>query len=105
MPLTHDFKETIQARVRSDSKFRRAMLQEAVELILSGDLETGKALLRDYVNATVGFQGLERSTRIPAKSLMRMLGPNGSPRVANLTAILGAIQKTEGVQFGVSLRR
>ena len=106
MPLTHDFKETIRARVQSDPKFRRAMLKEAVELILNGELDTGKAMLRDYVNATVGFQKLEESTRIPAKSLMRMLGPNGSPRVANLATILGAIQKAEGgLQFGVLLRR
>ena len=104
MPLTHDFKETIQARAQTDPKFRRAMLREAVELILDGDLDTGKAMLRNYVNATVGFQKLEKSTKIPAKSLMRMLGPNGSPRVDSLTAILAAIQKSEGVRFDVSLR-
>jgi len=70
-----------------------------------GDLPTGKAVLRDYVNATVGFQDLEKRTRIPAKSLMRMLGPNGSPSAANLSSILTALQKTEGVQFELSLRR
>ena len=81
------------------------MLREAVECILNGDLGTGKAVLRDYVNATVGFQDLEKHTRIPVKSLMRMLGPNGSPSVANFSSILMALQKTEGVQFELSLRR
>ena len=75
MPLTHDFKETIRARARRDRDFRQALLREAVERILNGDLETGKAVLRNYVNATAGFQDLEKRTRIPAKSLMRMLGP------------------------------
>jgi hypothetical protein len=104
MPLTHDFKETIRARAQRDPAFRHALLREAVECILNGDLESGKAVLRDYVNATVGFQNLEKRTHIPAKSLMRMLGPKGSPSVANLSSILTALQKSEGVRFELSLR-
>jgi hypothetical protein len=105
MPLTHDFKATIRARAQRDPDFRHALLRESVECILNGDLETGKAVLRDYVNATIGFQDLETRTHIPAKSLMRMLGPKGSPSVANLSSILGVLQKTEGVHFKLSLRR
>jgi DNA-binding phage protein len=105
MPLTHDFKETIRARAQRDQDFRQALLREAVECIVNGDLPTGKAVLRDYVNATVGFQTLEKRTRIPAKSLMRMLGPGGSPSAANLSTILTALQKTEGVRFELSLIR
>jgi len=105
MPLTHDFKETIHARAQRDAKFRQALLREAAESYLNGDLETGKAVLRDYVNATLGFQELEDRTDIPAKSLMRMLGPKGSPSAANLFSILSALQKTEGVHFELSLRR
>ena len=105
MPLTHDFKETVRARAQRDQKFRQALLREAVESILQGELDIGKAVLRDYVNATVGFQDLEKSTHIPAKSLMRMLSPKGSPSVANFSIILAALQKTEGVHFAISLRR
>jgi len=105
MPLTHHFKETIRARARREPKFRQALLREAVESYLTGDLETGKSVLRDYVNATIGFQALEEQTRIPVKSLMRMLGPKGSPSAANLSSILTALQKTEGVHFELSLRR
>ena len=105
MPLTNDFKETVRTRAQSDPNFRQALLREAVECILNGDLDTGKAVLRDYVNATVGFQDLEKRTHIPAKSLMRMLGPKGSPSVANFSSILIALQKTEGVVFELSLKR
>ncbi len=105
MPLTHDFKETIRARAQRDQKFRQALLQEAIESMLNGELAAGKAVLRDYVNATVGFQNLEKDTNIPAKSLMRMLSPNGSPSFANVSIILAALQKTEGVHFELSLRR
>lgn len=105
MPLTHDFKETIRARAQRDPDFRQALLREAVETILNGDLDTGKAVLRDYVNATVGFQNLEKRTHIPAKSLMRMLSAKGSPSVASLSSILTALQKSEGVHFELSLRR
>jgi hypothetical protein len=68
MPLTHDFKETIRARARRDSAFRLALLRESVECILNGDLETGKLVLRDYVNATVGFQNLESTRGFPLKA-------------------------------------
>ena len=105
MPLTHDFKETIRARAQREPKFRQALLREAVECYLTGDLETGKSVLRDYVNATIGFQALEEQTDIPVKSLMRMLGPKGSPSAANLSSILTVLQKTEGVHFELSLRR
>jgi DNA-binding phage protein len=105
MPLTHDFKETIRARAQREPKFRQALLREAVESYLTGDLETGKAVLRDYVNATIGFQALEEQTDIPIKSLMRMLGPKGSPSAANLSSILTVLQKSEGVHFELSFRR
>jgi DNA-binding phage protein len=104
MPLTHDFKETILARARHDPDFRRALLREAVQCVINGDLATGKGVLRDYVNATLGFQDLEKRTHIPAKSLMRMLGPKGSPSAANLSSILTALQRTEGVHFELALR-
>lgn len=105
MPLTHDFKETIRTRAQHDPDFRQALLREAVECMINGDLATGKAVLRDYVNATVGFQDLEKRTRVSAKSLMRMLGPKGNPSAANLTSILTALQKTEGVHFELTLKR
>ena len=105
VPLTNNFKETIRARAQRDSAFRHALLGEAVECIVNGDFATGKAVLRDYVNATVGFRDLEKRTRIPAKSLMRMLGPKGSPSAANLSSILTALQKTEGVHFELAVKR
>ena len=105
MPLTHNFKDVFRARAQRDQKFRQALLREAVESILHGEFDIGKAVLCDYVNATVGFEDLEKSTHIPAKSLMRMLSPKGSPSVANFSLILAALQKTEGVHFEVSLRR
>jgi len=105
VPLTHDFKETIRARAQRDAEFRQALLREGVECIVRGDLATGKLVLRDYVNATVGFQDLEKKTQIPAKSLMRMLGPKGSPSAANLASILAVLQESEGVQFVLSLRQ
>jgi len=58
MPLTRDFKDTIKARAERDPRFRVALLEEALAAFLNADLETGKLLLRDYVNATIGFEAL-----------------------------------------------
>jgi DNA-binding phage protein len=102
MPLTREFKETVKARVERDPEFRAALLTEAVELMLEGDLETGKSVLRDYINATVGFERLARETRTPAKSLMRMFGPSGNPRAGNLFAVISALQKTSGLRLEVA---
>ncbi len=63
MALTRDFKETIQARAQRDPAFRKALLQEGVECLLAGDVDTGKAVLRDYINATIGFEELSPSLR------------------------------------------
>ena len=54
MPVTHDIKETILARAQRDPEFRQAILREAVECAINGDLETGKAVLRDYFDASIG---------------------------------------------------
>ena len=101
MALTRDFKETIQARVRRDPGFRKALLREGIENFLSGDVETGKIILRDFINATVGFTKLGDVTHRPAKSLMRMLGPGGNPQARNLFKIVAYLQHVEGVRFEV----
>lgn len=101
MPLTKDFKDTVKARMERSPKFRRAMLREAIECFLSGDLDTGKAMLRDYINGTIGFEELGDRTHTPAKSLMRMFGPSGNPQAKNLFEVLATLQQAEGVQFQV----
>lgn len=102
MALTRDFKDTIQARVRRDPAFRRALLREAVENFISGDLGTGKTVLRDYINATIGFQQLAEATRHSPKSLMRMLGPSGNPQARNLFEIVEYLRQKEKVRFKVA---
>lgn len=103
MPLTRDFNETIRARAQAEPEFRQALLREAIECILNGELAIGRSILRDCVNATLGFQGLEKRTQIPAKSLMRMLGPKGNPSAEKLFVILAVLQDAEQVRFSVQL--
>src|SRR5579863_3375049 len=101
MVLTRDFKETIRARVKRDPGFREALLREGIENFLAGDIETGKIILRDFINATIGFTKLSDVTRRSAKSLMRMLGPKGNPQARNLFEIVAYLQRAEGVRFRV----
>jgi DNA-binding phage protein len=105
MPLTRDFKETIRARVERDPRFRKELLREGVEAMLAGDVATAKTILRDYINATLGFTDLAQATHIPSKSLMRMLGPAGNPRAGNLFEIVSFLQRREGVRFEVKAAR
>jgi len=104
MPLTRDFKQTVQARIARDPAFRKELLREGVECLLSGDLDTGKAILRDYINATIGFEELSDMTLTPSKSLMRMLGPKGNPQARNLFQVIAHLQRVEGLHFELSLK-
>lgn len=102
MPLTREFKQTVKERLDSDAAFRAALLSDAVSLLLEGDLETGKSVLRDFINATIGFEALAREVGMPVKSLMRMFGPKGNPRADNLFAVIRQLQESSGVQLAVA---
>ncbi len=99
MALTKDFKNTVRARVQRDPAFRKELLREGVESFLAGDVETGKSVLRDYINATIGFKELAEITQRSPKSLMRMLGPSGNPHARNLFEIVSCLRKKAGVHF------
>jgi hypothetical protein len=102
MPLTRDFKGLVRKRIARDPAFRDALLREGIETMLSGDVDTGKAILRDYIKATVGFEKLGEATGTPPKSLIRMLGPRGNPQARNLFGIIGYLQRQAGVELRVT---
>ncbi len=104
MPLTKDFKLTIKQRIQADPAFREELFKEGIQCLLTGDLETGKAILRDYINGTLGFRELSSRTGKPVKSLMRMFSPAGNPQARNVFEVLGCLQRREGVQVEVRLQ-
>ncbi len=101
MALTREFRESIRVRAGRDPAFRKALFTEALNAYLTGDEATGKAVLKDLINATIGFEELARLVDKPSKSLYRMLGPNGNPNTANFFAIVRALQKKVGVRLTV----
>ena len=78
MVLTRDSKKTVSDRAKRDPAFAKALLDEALTLFLNGEPDTARLVLRDLVNATVGFERLATATGKPAKSLHRMLSPKGN---------------------------
>ncbi len=105
MVLTRDFKDTIKDRVERDPAFREELFKEGIECFLTGDVDTGKAVLRDYINATIGFDNLGRITDRSPKSLMRMFGPKGNPQARNLFEIIAHLQEFEGIHLKVHIVR
>ena len=101
MALTKSFKELVQSRVARDPEFAAALLREGIDTMLTGDVDTGKAVLRDYIKATVGFEKLGEATHTPPKSLIRMFGPRGNPQARNLFGIIGYLQQQAGVELHV----
>jgi len=101
MPLTRSFRETVQARARRDIKFRRALLADAMQALLDGNVEEGRASLRSCINATIGFERLGVALGRSPKSLMRMFGPSGNPTAENLLGVIGVLQQQAGVRLQV----
>ena len=104
MALTRDFKDTVATRVQRDPRFREALLTEAINAFFRGDTAAGKAILRDLVNATLGFEGLAAEIKKPSKSLHRMLAPRGNPSTENFFSIVSALQKKTRVKLRVTAR-
>jgi hypothetical protein len=104
MPLTRKFGSPVQAPIRQDRRYQKELLREGVQSLLAGDLDTGIAILRDYINATIGFEELSRVTKRPTESLMRMFGHAGNPQARNLFEVIDHLQRAEGLQFELCLK-
>lgn len=103
MALTRNFKNTIVERVNRDPAFARALLDEASTLFLNGEPETARLILRDLVNATIGFEELARTIPKQSKSLHRMLSERGNPSMDNLAAIFSAVSKNLNVHISATV--
>jgi hypothetical protein len=104
MALTRNFRETIREELENE-EFRQAFLCEAIGNMVTGDLETAKSVLREYINGTIGFPKLGTALGRSPKSLMRMLGPTGNPQARNLFEIVAYLQRVGGTVLEVRARR
>jgi len=105
MPITKEFRKTILNRAENDPDFRGHMLTESVNELLAGDLNAGKSILRDYINATITFEGLSKKLNKSSKSVHRMLGPKGNPRAENILEIIRILQMHEHVTLQVRAKQ
>ena len=101
MPLTRDFRETVKNRAERDPEFRNGLLAEALEAVVRGELSVAKILLRDYINATEGFEAVGIAIDKSPKALMRMFSRVGNPTVKNLFSVTSFLQKKAGKTFCV----
>ena len=102
MTITRDFNETVNARIKREPEFAKALLDEAATLFLNGEPETARIVLRNLVNATIGFENLATQTSLPSKSLHRMLSASGNLTMNNLTAIFNVLCKQLNINIKVS---
>jgi DNA-binding phage protein len=93
MTLTVDYRETIADRIKTDRDFAGALLDEAMGLMVNGESEAARLLLRDLTHGLVGFEGLAKATGTPSKSLHRMLSKRGNPSMDTLSGIFAELVK------------
>lgn len=96
--LTRDYRETIQERIQIDAEFATGLLEDAITLLVNGEPNVARLLLRDLVKATIGFESLAALTNKPSKSLHRMLSAKGNPTMDNLAVIISALRETLKVE-------
>jgi hypothetical protein len=101
LSTTRDIRETLYARLKTDEEFRAALLAEAVEVFLSEDMETGRSVLHDLIDATVGFPTLAASLGQSEAGLIRLFSPDESPKASDLFSLISHLQKIAGVQLAV----
>ena len=102
MVLTRSFDELVQHHAATEPAFADALLREGIDCMLAGDVDTGKALLRDYIKGTMGFEALGRATGSQPKSLIRMFGRRGNPQARNLFNVINYLQTHAGVRLHVA---
>jgi DNA-binding phage protein len=93
--------EIVQQRAAREPAFASALLEEAVQCMLSGDLPTARSLIRDAIKGSMGYAELSRRTGTPEKSLVRMFGPAGNPTAANIMSVLHELQRHGRVRLRV----
>lgn len=65
-------------------------------------MDTGKAVLRDYIKAMVGFEQLGAKTSSSLKSLLRMFGSTGNLQACNLFSVVSHLQRHVGLTLHVT---
>lgn len=92
-------------RAKSSPEFRAALIGEALELIAENDVQTAKALIRDYVLASIGFEVLAKEIGKKPESIERMLSVKGNPTINNMAALLSSLTQHESIQLHVETAR
>ena len=102
MASTRMFRETVKARIQSDDGFRYALFSHAVEVMLADDMATAKSVLKDYIDATIGFEDLATESDLTVRHLKRMFQPSSNPRAGEMFRVIGILQRHQGIQLEVS---
>ena len=100
-PLTRPSWITLHARIKRSPNFRKELLKVMVECLLQGDVGTGRAMLQEYINATIGFQKLGKLIAMSPDSLMRMFSSNDALDTHTLFAVIHCLQQQAGLQLEV----
>ena len=81
--------------------FRQELIVEATNAFLDGDIDTGKRLIRDYLNATEAFPSIAMELKQNEKSIRRMIGSQGNPTLRNFANLLNACKRRESLELRV----
>jgi hypothetical protein len=97
MELTRDVEAGIGERINTDPAFAIAILDEIDELIVAGDDEVARGMLRIMTVATIGFDALSHPLSITGEMLRGILSADSPPTKPSLSAVVSALKRELGV--------
>jgi len=93
------YNDSLKKLVDENPEMGQQMLEGAVNALFQGEIDEGRILLRQYINATLGFAELGRRLDKDPKNIMRSLGPKGNPTLTNLMAMIQACASAQKMEI------
>lgn len=87
--------EIIVEELQEDREFLKAHLANAIASFFNGEHGAARLMLRDIVNATIGFAELAAKLNKSDKGLMQMLTEKANPSAEHLFGIIYEVMKHE----------
>lgn len=100
---TMSYNTMLKNMVAENPNMVAEMLEGALNLILSGEVDAGRILLKNYVDVTIGFPELARRIGKDEKNLRRSLSERGNPTANNLFNIVQACASASNVTISAQV--
>lgn len=92
--------EVTVEELKKDREFLRHYLEETISSFFKNEQAVACLMLRDIVNATIGFPALAKKLGTTDKGIMQKLTKESNPSVKSVFSIIQSVLEHEKFTFG-----